>query len=195
LTTAAPTLAAVPAAPPRPGSDLADGPPEGPAGGPLEERDREGMELALAEARAAFEEDEVPVGAVVVLGSRVVGRGHNRTRAERDPTAHAEVLAIREAARTVGAQRLVGATVYTTVEPCFMCAGALVHARVARVVWALRDPKFGACASLGRVLQDERLNHRCQTAEGVGAQASRSLLRRFFERLLGPVVQETPRGA
>jgi tRNA(adenine34) deaminase len=146
-------------------------------------RDRELMELALAEARAAFGEDEVPVGAVVAIDGEVVGRGHNRTRAENDPTAHAELSAIREAARALGAQRIVGATLYTTVEPCFMCAGALLHARVARVVWAVRDPKFGACASLGRVLEDPRLNHRCQTAEGLGADESRELLRSFFGAL------------
>ena len=104
------------------------------------------MDLALAEARAARQADEVPVGAVVVLEGEVIGRGHNRTRAEADPTQHAEIVAVRAAARALGAQRLVGATVYTTVEPCFMCAGALAHARVARVVWAVRDPKFGGCA-------------------------------------------------
>jgi tRNA(adenine34) deaminase len=140
------------------------------------------MDLALDEARAAQREDEVPVGAVVVLDGRIVGRGHNRTRGECDPTAHAEVIALRRAALEVGAQRLVGATVYTTVEPCFMCAGALLHARVERVVWAVRDPKFGACASLGRVLSDERLNHQVQIEEGLCAGEARELLQQFFER-------------
>jgi tRNA(adenine34) deaminase len=143
--------------------------------------DREGMDLALAEARAALDLDEVPVGAVIVLDGRVVARGHNRTRAQCDPTAHAEVLALRAAAAVVGAQRLVGATVYTTVEPCFMCAGALSHARVARVVWAVRDPKFGGAVSLGNVLTDPRMNHRCEIAEGERADEVRALMRGFFE--------------
>ena len=138
------------------------------------------MDLALAEACSARDADEVPVGAVVVLGGEVIGRGHNRTRRDADPTAHAEVLALREAARAVGAQRLPGAVVYTSVEPCFMCAGALSHARVARVVWAVRDPKFGGCASLGAVLTDPRLNHRAELAEGVRAEQARSLLQEFF---------------
>ncbi|NUP96474.1 MAG: nucleoside deaminase [Planctomycetaceae bacterium] len=139
------------------------------------------MELALAEAHAALAEDEVPVGAVVVLDGLVLARGHNRTRALCDPTAHAEVLALRRAAEVAGVGRLVGATVYTTVEPCFMCAGALSHARVARVVWAVRDPKFGGAVSLGAVLTDPRMNHRCQIAEGERADEVRALLRGFFE--------------
>ena len=142
--------------------------------------DGRAMGLALAEARRARDADEVPVGAVVVLAGRVIGRGFNRTRAEADPTAHAELIALREAARTVGAQRLPGAVVYTTVEPCFMCAGALSHARVARVVWGVRDPKFGGCASLGNVLSDERINHRAEITEGVRADEARELLQAFF---------------
>jgi tRNA(adenine34) deaminase len=138
------------------------------------------MDLALAEAESARDADEVPVGAVVVLEGKVIGRGHNRTRRDADPTAHAEVLALRQAARTVGAQRLPGAVVYTTVEPCFMCAGALSHARVARVVWAVRDPKFGGCASLGQVLTDPRLNHRAEIVEGLRADEARDLLQEFF---------------
>jgi len=143
------------------------------------------MDLALAEARAARDEDEVPVGAIVVVDGRVVGRGHNRTRAEADPTQHAELVAVRAAARSLGLQRLVGATVYTTVEPCFMCAGALAHARVARVVWAVRDPKFGGCASLGRVLSDPRLNHTAAVVEGVRADEARALLQTFFQSKRG----------
>ena len=138
------------------------------------------MDLALAEARRARAADEVPIGALVVLSGRVVGRGHNLTRARRDPTAHAELIAIAEAVREVGEARLVGATVYSTVEPCFMCAGALSHARVARVVWAVRDPKFGGCASLGAVLTDPRLNHRAEIHEGLRADESRALLQEFF---------------
>jgi len=138
------------------------------------------MALALEEARRAEALDEVPVGAVVVAEEQVLGRGHNRTRTDCDPTAHAEIVALRAAALAVGAIRLVGATVYTTVEPCFMCAGALSHARVGRVVWGVRDPKFGGCASLGEVLSDPRLNHRAETAEGVLAEEAGELMVRFF---------------
>ena len=140
------------------------------------------MELALEEARQAEREDEVPIGAVVVLDGRVVASAHNLTRTRRDPTAHAELIAIQRAAQAVGAMRIPGATVYTTVEPCFMCAGALSHARVARVVWGVRDPKFGACASLGNVLGDPRLNHRALQREGVGADEARRLMQEFFRR-------------
>jgi tRNA(Arg) A34 adenosine deaminase TadA len=139
------------------------------------------MEAALDEARAARAAGEVPVGAVVVLDGRVLARAGNRTRRDADPTAHAELLAVREAARALGYERLLGATVYSTVEPCFMCAGALAHARVARVVFGVRDPKFGGCASLGSVLSDPRLNHRAEIVEGIGADAARALLREFFE--------------
>ncbi len=138
------------------------------------------MALALEEARRAEALDEVPVGAVVVAEEQVLGRGHNRTRTDCDPTAHAEIVALRAAALAVGAIRLVGATVYTTVEPCFMCAGALSHARVGRVVWGVRDPKFGGCASLGEVLSDPRLNHRAETSEGVLAEEAGELMVRFF---------------
>jgi tRNA(Arg) A34 adenosine deaminase TadA len=145
------------------------------------------MDLALAEARLAEAEEEVPVGAVLVscdaAGERaVVARAHNRTRALHDPTAHAELLAVREAAARLGSERLTGATLYCTVEPCFMCAGALVHARVARVVWAVRDPKFGGAASLGHVFDHPRSNHRIPWAEGVRADEARSLLQEFFRK-------------
>ncbi|MCZ6598606.1 MAG: nucleoside deaminase [Planctomycetota bacterium] len=138
------------------------------------------MDLALIEARSARAAEEVPVGAVIVRDGEVVGRGRNRTRELRDPTAHAEMNAIREAARTIGYERLEGCTVYSTVEPCFMCAGALVLARVTRVVWAVRDPKFGGSVSLGNVLGDPRLNHRAEVAEGVRAEEARTLLQEFF---------------
>jgi len=143
------------------------------------------MALALDEARAAEREDEVPIGAVVVLDGKLVARAHNQTRTRCDPTAHAEILALSKAARKLGAQRLPGAVVYTTVEPCFMCAGALLHARAARVVWAVRDPKFGGCASLGHVLSDPRLNHRAETTEGVCADEARTLLQEFFRKKRG----------
>jgi len=143
------------------------------------------MGLALEQARAARDQDEVPVGAVLVVDGEVVGRGHNRTRSGADPTLHAEIVAVRQAAAALGVQRLVGATVYTTVEPCFMCAGALSHARVARVVWGVRDPKFGGCVSLGSVLSDPRLNHRAEVEEGVRAEEARTLLTTFFQSKRG----------
>jgi tRNA(adenine34) deaminase len=156
-------------------------PADGDAGSQhVTEEDLSFMDLALAEARRAEALDEVPIGAVIVLEGRVIGRGHNRTRADATPLAHAELLAIGEAARATGDARLVGATVYTTVEPCFMCAGALSHARVARVVWGVRDPKFGGCASLGAILSDPRLNHRAEITEGVRADEARELLQTFF---------------
>jgi tRNA(adenine34) deaminase len=140
------------------------------------------MGLALEEARRAEALDEVPIGAVVVLDGRVVARAHNQTRSRCDPTAHAEMLALSQASRAVEAMRLPGAVVYTTVEPCFMCAGALVHARVARVVWAVRDEKFGGCASLGNVLGTPGANHAVEHDEGVCADEARALLVRFFQR-------------
>ena len=147
--------------------------------------DFEFMRLALRQAQAAGQLDEVPIGAVIVLDGEVIGTGHNQTRTRVDPTAHAELLAVRAAAEHVGAQRLVGAVCYTTLEPCFMCAGALSHARIARVVWGARDPKFGGCASLGEVLTDERLNHRATITEGVLADESAALLREFFQSKRG----------
>ena len=144
------------------------------------EHDLRFMQLALDEARLAQAEDEVPVGAVIVLDGEVIGRGHNQVRAQSSPMAHAELLALAQATKLRGEPRLPGATVYTTLEPCFMCAGALSHARVGRVVWAVRDPKFGACASLGEVLSDPRLNHRAEIHEGVLAEPARELLKSFF---------------
>jgi tRNA(adenine34) deaminase len=147
--------------------------------------DEQGMAIALDLARAAEAHDEVPIGAVIVLDGRVIGVGRNATRARRDPTAHAEMLAIADASRRMRAMRLPGAVVYTTVEPCFMCAGALSHARVARVVWAVRDPKFGGCVSLGNVLSDPRLNHRIEFTEGTCADEARALLQEFFRKKRG----------
>lgn len=142
--------------------------------------DEQGMQLALEAAREARKRDEVPVGAVVVLEGRVVGIGWNGTRGGKDPTAHAEVVAIRQAAGVVGAQRMPGATLFCTVEPCFMCAGAASHARVARIVFAIRDPKFGACGSLGDVPGHPALNHRSSVSEGLFADEARALMVEFF---------------
>ncbi|MEM8713035.1 MAG: tRNA adenosine(34) deaminase TadA [Planctomycetota bacterium] len=142
--------------------------------------DRAGMMLALALAEEAREADEVPIGAVIVRDGVVLGAGRNRCRGDHDGTAHAEMLALRDAFVRTGDMRLPGTTVYTTVEPCFMCAGALVHARVSRAVWGVRDPKFGGAVSLGSVLTDPRLNHRAEICEGVFAAEARKLLQDFF---------------
>jgi tRNA(adenine34) deaminase len=139
------------------------------------------MEAALAEARAAAAEGEVPVGAVVVWDGRIVGRGHNRVESTQDPTAHAEVLAIGAAAQTVKTWRLDEATLYVTLEPCHMCAGAVVLARIARIVYGARDPKAGACGSLAMVPQDLRLNHRAEVISGVLADECGAVLEQFFQ--------------
>ncbi|MDA1264564.1 MAG: tRNA adenosine(34) deaminase TadA [Planctomycetota bacterium] len=143
-------------------------------------QDQAFMDLALEQAVRAMELDEVPIGAVIVQDGQVIGAGHNRVRTDRTPLAHAELEALRAAVAATGDPRLPGATVYTTVEPCFMCAGALSHARIARVVWGVRDPKFGGCASLGRVLTHPGANHRAELCEGVGADRARELLQMFF---------------
>ena len=144
------------------------------------------MRLALAEAQAASDEGEIPVGAVAVKDGKVVGAGHNRREGARDPTAHAELLAIQAAARSVGAWRLSGVTVYVTLEPCAMCAGALVLARVDRVVFGTRDAKAGAVGSLMNLVQDPRLNHRMDVQEGLLQEECSSLLKAFFRRLRRP---------
>jgi len=125
------------------------------------------MEIALAEARAAAAEGEVPVGAVCVIDGQVVGRGHNERERVNDPTAHAELLALREAAAALGAWRLRDATVVVTLEPCPMCAGALVAARVGRLVYGAADPKAGACGTLYNLCADPRLNHEIAVTSGV----------------------------
>ncbi|MBM3977918.1 MAG: nucleoside deaminase [Planctomycetes bacterium] len=141
------------------------------------------MRLALEQAQAAARVGEVPVGALIVVEGRVVALTRNRTRELHDPTAHAEVLALREAAKALRVARLDGAHFYTTLEPCYMCAGALLHARIARVVFAARDPKFGGLVSLGRVLDDPRANHRAELVEGVLARESAALLQQFFREI------------
>jgi tRNA(adenine34) deaminase len=138
------------------------------------------IEAALGEARAAADEGEVPVGAVVVWDGKIVGRGHNRVEATQDPTAHAEILAIGAACQTMKSWRLDEATLYVTLEPCHMCAGAIVLARIPRLVYGARDPKAGACGSLALVPQDLRLNHRAEIVPGVLADACGSILEEFF---------------
>ncbi len=138
------------------------------------------MERALALAREAARKGEVPVGAVVVAPDGTAFEGHNRTRELADPTAHAEVLAIRRAAARLGDWRLEGHSLYVTLEPCAMCAGAIVLSRVERLVFGAHDPKAGMCGSLGNLVQDDRLNHAVDLASGVGAEESGALLKTFF---------------
>lgn len=147
------------------------------------------MRLALAEAQRAGEAGEVPVGAVVVADSGVIlGRGGNRPIADCDPTAHAEIIALRQAAARVGNYRLPGSTIYVTIEPCLMCYGAMVLARVRRLVFGAADPKGGVCVSLYRLPEDERLNHRLVVSGGVLEGECRALLQEFFRhrRCRGP---------
>lgn len=139
------------------------------------------MARALELARAAWARGEVPVGAVLVREGRVVSEGHNRTLTQADPTAHAEVVALRAAARAQGDFRLEGTTLYVTLEPCTMCCGALVLGRVPRVVYGASDPKAGMAGSLGNLLQDPRLNHRCAVTPGILAETAGDLLRTFFQ--------------
>ena len=138
------------------------------------------MRLALDEAQRGLEAGEVPVGAVVVRDGLILGRAHNTPVRLADPTAHAEIMALREAGRRLGNYRLPGATLYVTVEPCPMCCGAALHARLARVVYGALDPKAGAVESLYRLLDDARLNHRVEAAGGVLAEECGAVLRRFF---------------
>ena len=141
------------------------------------------MREALIEARRASDQGEVPVGAVVVRSGEIVGRGWNRRETDGDPLAHAEILAIKQAARRIGGWRLIGCHLYVTLEPCAMCAGALVNSRIERLVFATRDPKAGYCGSLGSIVQDERLNHQLEVVEGVLAAEAGALLSDFFASL------------
>ncbi len=141
------------------------------------------MQEALAAARRAAAIGEVPVGAVVVRDGRVIGRGYNRRETDRDPLAHAEIHAIRQAAAAVGGWRLVGCTMYVTLEPCAMCAGALVLSRIERLVYGASDPKAGWCGSLGDLVRDPRLNHRLEVERGVLEAECSRLLREFFATL------------
>ena len=152
-------------------------------GPPAPSPDERFMRMALQEARAAESSGDVPVGCVIVKDGRVVGRGRNQRELLQDPTAHAEVLAVTAAAAEIGSWRLEGCTLYVTLEPCAMCAGAVVLARIPRVVFAAKDPKAGAAGSLMNLLQDPRLNHRAEIGEAVLSAESADLLRAFFRRL------------
>ncbi|MGE0392473.1 MAG: tRNA adenosine(34) deaminase TadA [Vicinamibacterales bacterium] len=138
------------------------------------------MRAALAQAEAAFALGEVPVGAVVVADGQIVGQGHNRPISAGDPTAHAEIVALRAAAAALGNYRLTGAALYVTVEPCLMCVGALVHARIATVVFGAQEPKSGALVSMVRAAELPGLNHRLEIVGGVLEQDCGDLMRRFF---------------
>jgi tRNA(adenine34) deaminase len=148
--------------------------------------DERWMDLAHEEAIRAAAAGEVPVGAVVVLDGRVIGRGHNAPIGLHDPTAHAEILALRAAGRETHNYRLTGATLYSTVEPCAMCCGAALHARIARLVYGAADPKAGAVQSLHRLLEDDRLNHRVAVTAGVRGPECGALLSEFFKTKRGP---------
>jgi len=148
---------------------------------PLRSGDTEAMRRALALAERAALVDEVPVGAVVVRDGRIIAEGHNETSARRDPTAHAELMAIQRALAAVGADRLTDATLYVTLEPCAQCAGAIVLAKVGRVVFGAYDDKAGMAGSVGDLLRHPRLNHRPEVAGGCLATEGGDLLRRFFQ--------------
>ena len=145
--------------------------------------DQRWMEQALHQAKRAADLGEVPVGAVVVRGQNLVGRGFNRRESAGDPLGHAEMLAIRQAAAAVDGWRLIDCTMYVTLEPCAMCAGALVNSRIERLVYGARDPKAGYCGSLGDIVRDPRLNHRLEVCQGVLADACGQALKEFFARL------------
>ena len=142
--------------------------------------DADWMRLALAQAELASAGGDVPVGAVIVAGGRIIGRGYNQSERLGDPTAHAEMLAIRQATAATGYYRLPESTLFVTLEPCAMCAGAVVLARIPRLVFGARDLKTGACGSLRNLVQDDRLNHRCELVGGVLEPECAQQLKRFF---------------
>ena len=141
------------------------------------------MREAIAEAALAFQKADVPVGAVAVRDGQIIGRGHNRKQELKDPTAHAELIALQQAAQTLGGWRLIGVTLYCTMEPCPMCAGAMVQARLPRLVYAVDDPKAGAAGSVMDLLRSEQLNHRMEVIAGVLAEEAEELTQRFFQDL------------
>ena len=140
------------------------------------------MEAALREARASAAADEVPVGCVIVHGGAIIGRGHNQTEGLRDATAHAEIIAIGAASNALASWRLADCTLYVTLEPCAMCAGAIVLARLKRLVYGAADPKAGACGSVLDVVREPKLNHRVEIAAGFRAEECGALLKEFFTR-------------
>jgi tRNA(adenine34) deaminase len=147
-----------------------------------EKKDQQYMRAAIEAARIAEDNGDVPIGAVIVYEDRVIGRAYNQREQLADPTAHAEIIALTQAAEFVGSWRLEGCTMYVTLEPCCMCAGALVLARMDRLVYGCEDPKAGACRSLYSIVQDERLNHRLEVTAGVLAADCSAILQDFFQR-------------
>ena len=150
---------------------------------PISADDRIWMRIALEEADKALASADVPIGAIVVHRGEIIGRGYNRREADADPTAHAEMIAIREAAATLGSWRLDGATLYCTLEPCAMCAGAMVLARLPRLVYAAIDPKAGAAGSITDITRHHRLNHQIHVEYGVFAEEASAQIRAFFKQL------------
>lgn len=149
-------------------------------GAALADNDAAWMQLALEQARLALTVGEVPVGAVVIKDGQLVGSGFNRNLADRDPTAHAEIVALRKAAACLGNHRLPGCTLVCTIEPCAMCAGAMIHARISRLVYGAADPKAGAAGSVMEITSHPRLNHQIQVTPGVLAEQCSELLKAFF---------------
>jgi len=156
--------------------------------------DEQGMRAALREAEAAADQDEVPVGCVIVHDGTIVGRGRNQTETLQDATAHAEIVAIGAASSTLGSWRLLDCTMYVTLEPCAMCAGALVLSRMGRLVYGADDPKAGACGSVLDVIHEPRLNHRVRITSGVLAGECGGLLKAFFQRKRGSVEESAEPG-
>jgi tRNA(adenine34) deaminase len=140
------------------------------------------MQEAIAEAKKAYEENEVPVGTVIVLDNKIIGRGHNRTETLKDPTAHAEIIAISAAATYLNSWRLANAVVYSTLEPCLMCSGALVLSRVKKLVYGADDMKFGACGSVYNIPLDNKFNHRFDVIPGVLSEECQKLIKDFFRK-------------
>lgn len=145
--------------------------------------DKDFMKIALLEAELAYKEREIPVGAIIVIDGRVVARAHNKKESLKDPTAHAEILAIRDASTLLNTWRLDNATLYVTKEPCPMCAGAIINARIKSVVYGCTDPKSGAVESLYKMLSDDRLNHQVKVLSGVLKEDCELILKTFFEEI------------
>jgi len=144
--------------------------------------DQKWMQRAFELAKKAEAHEEVPVGAVIVLNDQIIGEGWNQPISSDDPTAHAEIMALRDAGNKIGNYRLPNATIYVTLEPCTMCAGAIIHARLAKLVYAVDDPKTGACGSVFNLLQTDKLNHTVEIEKGVMQEDCRSLIQNFFKQ-------------
>lgn len=149
----------------------------------MQSEDEKWMRCALAEAQLALKKNEVPIGAVVVYEDRIIGRGHNQVESLKDPTAHAEIIAIGAASNFLDSRRLSGSSIYVTIEPCAMCAGAIVLSRLDRLIYGAEDPKAGACGSLYNIIQDIRLNHQVQIIPYILRQECRQILEAFFEKI------------